>query len=257
MSAPRAALVVCAVMAAVPPAAMREVLRGSFHGVFPTFLLSVSVRDAPAAARDSRARRCARVCVNFVFVFLNPFRPVHAALSQATHFQVESAEKTGVFDKARMLVIIAAGDYAGFHDYVRESATSYFDYVIPAWFGAMVMWVCKQTYVVGVVGSVVVLDGIVITSAKKQMYEILEDEEDENFRNAWTLMPSNAIIVIPAAVVAPSDAGSAPAAAAVTPAMRRRARVTSPVTGNAKRRSSRGYDGSGGGGGGGGGAGGV
>ena len=209
---------------------------------------------------------------------------------QATHFKIESAEKTIVFTMARMLGVIAAGDYAGFHDYVRDSATTHFDYTIPPWFSAMVMWVCKQSYAPGVVSGAAVLSSIDITGAKTQMYEILDDNVDDNFRNAWKLMPGGTIITIPApipiedavaaaavvavAVVAaaagrPVRARAAPAAALVaapagsdvaaaragaasaTPVSRRRPRAASPATGPcAKLGKRRGGGGDGAGGGG-------
>ena len=115
---------------------------------------------------------------------------------------------------AHMRSIISAGDYRGFHDYVRASATTYFDYSIPAWFGAMLLWVCKQSYVRASGGAAAqTLHGIVITQAKTQMYEILDDDEDVNFANAWALTPSGEVIHVPASEASSVDVAPPPAAA--------------------------------------------
>ena len=149
MSAARDALAPApAVMSSVPK--MAAVLRGSFEGVHPGFILSASVCTeicAAGRARDLlRSRRAARACARRVRATCSPSIPAPSPQSAPSSlFQFESAEKTIVFDLMHMRSIISAGDYRGFHDYVRSSATTYFDYSIPAWFGAMLLWVWFHT----------------------------------------------------------------------------------------------------------------
>jgi hypothetical protein len=121
-------------------------------------------------------------------------------------FRLEAAEKVIVFDLARMRRLIEAGDLEDVFAYVRKCKQSIFDDTIPAWFTAGLMWVCKQTYVRGVVEALV-LDDVDITQAKTQMYWILDDAVRVNFLNAWRLTPSGTNITIPAGAEAAAAAG--------------------------------------------------